>query len=153
MRTQPRISVRCRYWRATRAVRLTEQRLRGVQETWKLCGAGSVGSQALVGIPYRARRRFPQVDFRNRDLRHLERIESGAYNLVSMGYFLHGLSPAFRRFIDWIEGPNYPLFLAEDREQEFGEAGLRIDREGRVSDFGSYWLCTPSSRGSTGSGP
>jgi precorrin-8X/cobalt-precorrin-8 methylmutase len=33
-------------------LRVVEQRLRGTQETWKLLGAGSVGSQALVGIPY-----------------------------------------------------------------------------------------------------
>ena len=33
-------------------LRLVEQRLPGTQETWKLWGAGSVGSQALVGIPY-----------------------------------------------------------------------------------------------------
>ena len=33
-------------------LRLAEQRLRGTQETWKLYGAGSVGSQALVGIPH-----------------------------------------------------------------------------------------------------
>ena len=33
-------------------LRLTEIRLRQVQETWKLYGAGSVGSQTLVGIPY-----------------------------------------------------------------------------------------------------
>lgn len=32
-------------------LRLTETRTRGVQETWKLMGAGSVGSQALLGIP------------------------------------------------------------------------------------------------------
>jgi hypothetical protein len=31
--------------------RAAEQRLRGVQETWKLYGNGCVGSQALVGIP------------------------------------------------------------------------------------------------------
>jgi hypothetical protein len=100
--------------------------------------------------------------------------ESGAYDLVSMGYFLHGLSPEFRRFIvretariartpvlifeygrdggwlirfiEWIEGPNYPLFIAEDRKRELEKAGLQIDREERVSDFGSFWLCTPSSR-------
>ena len=33
-------------------LRIVENRLSGVQETWKLYGAGSVGSQALVGIPY-----------------------------------------------------------------------------------------------------
>jgi hypothetical protein len=32
-------------------LRRTERAIRGVQETWKLSGAGSVGSQALVGIP------------------------------------------------------------------------------------------------------
>jgi hypothetical protein len=31
---------------------MTESRLPGTQETWKLFGNGSVGSQALVGIPY-----------------------------------------------------------------------------------------------------
>jgi len=33
-------------------LRLTEQRLTGVQESWKLFGIGSVGGQTLVGIPY-----------------------------------------------------------------------------------------------------
>lgn len=33
-------------------LRIVEKRIKGVQETWKLYGAGSVGSQALVGIPY-----------------------------------------------------------------------------------------------------
>jgi hypothetical protein len=32
--------------------RLTEVRLPGTQETWKLYGAGSVGGQTLTGIPY-----------------------------------------------------------------------------------------------------
>jgi precorrin-8X/cobalt-precorrin-8 methylmutase len=32
-------------------LRLTERRTRGVQSAWKLAGAGSVGSQALLGIP------------------------------------------------------------------------------------------------------
>jgi hypothetical protein len=32
-------------------LRLVESRIGGLQETWKLFGAGSVGSQALVGIP------------------------------------------------------------------------------------------------------
>jgi precorrin-8X/cobalt-precorrin-8 methylmutase len=33
-------------------LRIVERRLPGTQETWKLYGAGSVGSQALLGIPY-----------------------------------------------------------------------------------------------------
>jgi hypothetical protein len=37
--------------RALERRRTTERRLRGVQETWKLFGRGSAGSQALLGIP------------------------------------------------------------------------------------------------------
>jgi len=33
-------------------LRIVESRLQGVQEAWKLFGVGSVGSQALVGIPW-----------------------------------------------------------------------------------------------------
>ncbi len=153
--------------------------------TGLLAGAFAERGHTVAGLDFaykllnRARKRFPGVYFRYLDLRHLDRIESGAYDLVSMGYFLHGLSPEFRRFIlwetariartnvlifdygcdgglfirfiEWIEGPNYPLFIAEDRERELGKAGLRIDREERVSDFGSYWLCTPPSRRSASS--
>lgn len=36
---------------ALRRLRHGEARLPGVQETWKLMGAGSVGSQALLGVP------------------------------------------------------------------------------------------------------
>ena len=153
--------------------------------TGLLAGAFAARGHAVTGLDFaekllnRACRRFPRVDFRNLDLRHLDQIETGACDLVSMGYFLHGLSPEFRRFvlretariarrqvlifdygrdggwlirlIEWIEGPNYPLFIGEDRERELGKAGLRIDREERVSDFGSYWLCSPHPRGPAGS--
>ena len=145
--------------------------------TGLLAGAFSERGHAVLGLDFadkllkRARRRFPQVDFRQFDLLHLDQIEADRYDLVSMGYFLHGLSPDFRRyilresariarvqvlifdyccdggwlvrFIERIEGPNYAGFIAEDRGQEFRRAALRIDREERVSDFGGYWLCTP----------
>jgi hypothetical protein len=39
-------------------LRIVELHLRGVQESWKLFGAGSVGSQALTGIPYVRKLRF-----------------------------------------------------------------------------------------------
>jgi len=44
-------------------LRIVEGRLPGTQETWKLFGAGSVGSQSLVGIPYlyRLRRSLDMV--------------------------------------------------------------------------------------------
>jgi hypothetical protein len=42
--------------------RRTEAAMTGVQETWRLAGAGSVGSQALVGIPrVRALRDDPEL--------------------------------------------------------------------------------------------
>ena len=144
-----------------------------------LAGAFSERGHKVLGLDFadkllkRACRRFPQVEFRNFDLLHLDRIESDAYDIVSMGYFLHGLSPDFRlfclresvriarghvvifdygcnggwflRFIEWIEGPNYPAFIAVDREQELQGVGLQIDRVERVSDFGNYWLCSPMS--------
>ncbi len=40
-----------------REFRLTDTRQRGPQSVWKLCYAGSVGSQVLMGIPYLARLR------------------------------------------------------------------------------------------------
>ena len=43
-------------------LRIVEKRLSGTQEAWKLYGAGSAGSQALVGIPYVYRvRRHPEL--------------------------------------------------------------------------------------------
>lgn len=46
-------------------LRTVEMRLPGTQETWKLFGAGSVGSQALVGVPcvYKLRRHLELVQF------------------------------------------------------------------------------------------
>lgn len=46
-------------------LRITEMRLSQVQETWKLFGAGSVGGQTLVGVPYLHRLRR-HVDFAER---------------------------------------------------------------------------------------
>lgn len=44
-------------------LRLPETRLPGTQETWKLFGTGSVGSQAIVGIPYvHQLRNHPQLN-------------------------------------------------------------------------------------------
>lgn len=48
-----------------RRLRHPERRLSGTQEVWKLFGAGSVGSQTLVGIPYVNKLRFAK-DLKNR---------------------------------------------------------------------------------------
>ncbi|MBP7712510.1 MAG: class I SAM-dependent methyltransferase [Gammaproteobacteria bacterium] len=145
--------------------------------TGGLAGAFAARGHPVTGLDFaerllaRARRRFPEVEFRHFDLLHLDRLEAKSRDVVSMAYFLHGLSPEFRRFvlaeaariarehvlvfdyccdggllvrlIEWVEGPNYPLFVAEDRERELLGAGLELERARRVSKFGGYWLCRP----------
>ena len=69
--------------------------------TGLLAGAFSERGHTVSGLDFadkllkRARRQFPRFDFRHFDLPHLDRIEAGCYDLVSMGYFLHGISPDF----------------------------------------------------------
>jgi len=116
----------------------------------------------------RAKRRFPEVKFELFDLIHLDRIENASYDLVSIGYFLHGVHPEFRqqvltqayriarkhvvifdyccpgnwlvRLIEWLEGPYYPDFVAGDRAKDFSSAGLAIKKEIHLSDYGNVWL-------------
>jgi len=119
----------------------------------------------------RARKKFPQIDFKAFDLVDLPKIPARSYGIVSCGYFLHGLSAGFRatilkniariagryvvvfdyccdggwfvRLIERVEGPNYPQFIAASREAEFAAAGLTIERSFRTSSFGDAWLCRP----------
>jgi SAM-dependent methyltransferase len=133
-------------------------------------GHDVVGLDFADSLLARARLKFPQVAFQNFDLMHLEQIGSNSHDVVCMGYLLHGLSPDFRRqvlreaariagqhvlvfdyccrgnwfvrLIEWIEGPNYPGYLAEDRQQEFGQAGLAVQQYRQTSDVGGYWLCS-----------
>ncbi len=49
--TSPGFPFALRKGRALERLRACDRRLRGTQECWKLYGAGSVGSQALTGIP------------------------------------------------------------------------------------------------------
>jgi hypothetical protein len=48
------------------------------------------------------------------------------------------------RFIERLEGPHYPEFVASDFAQELRREGLEISRTEQVSDFGDYWLCAPT---------
>ncbi len=140
-----------------------------------LAGAFARRGHTATGLDFadkllkRARHKFPQVDFRHFDLYQLDEIADGQYDIVTMGYFLHGVEPAFRhqvlteaariarqyvvvfdyccdgnwlvRFIEWLEGPHYPSFVAGSREEDFHAAGLQIIKEINLSDFGSVWLC------------
>ncbi len=133
-------------------------------------GHDVVGLDFADNLLDRARRKFPNASFRNFDLLHLEQIEANSHDVVCMGYLLHGLSPDFRRhvlreacriadqqvlvldyccpgnwfvrLIEWIEGPNYPGYLAEDRLEEFGRVGLQVQQYRQTSDVGGYWLCS-----------
>ncbi len=124
----------------------------------------------------RARKRFPQVDFRAFDLVNLTEVPARSFAIVSCGYFLHGLSPEFRqrmlenmsriassrvvvfdydrdggllvRLIERIEGPHYPQFIAGARATEFARAGLTVEASFSTSEFGRVWLCRPEPIGS-----
>jgi len=119
----------------------------------------------------RARKRFPQVDFRMFDLANLPELPARSFAIVSCGYFLHGISPGFRekvlenlsriasswvvifdygndggwfvRLIEKIEGPHYPQFIAGARATEFARAGLTVETSFPTSEFGRVWLCRP----------
>ncbi len=141
-----------------------------------LAGAFAERGHRVKGLDFaenllnRGKKNFPRVDFKKFDLYNLNEITNSSYDIVSTGYFLHGLSADFRkqilkdaariagkyvvvfdycckgnwfvRLIEWIEGPNYPGYIAESRTKEFSDAGLNVERELRTSDFGSAWLCS-----------
>ena len=118
----------------------------------------------------RARRRLPQADFRLMDLADLPQIPDNAYDVVALAYVLHGMPPQMRRFalcqarrlarrhvlvfdysgpgrwhvrfIEWIEGPHYPSFVARPLAELVAEAGLIVRREERTSSVGACWLLT-----------
>ncbi len=139
-----------------------------------LAGAFSERGHTVTGFDFakrlqnRAKKRFPQVRFELFDLMNLNTLPENSYDLVTMGYFLHGVHPDFRlqvlrearrisrnnvvvfdyccpgnwfvRLIEWIEGPYYPNFVNGNREQDFLAAGLAIQKEINLSDYGSVWL-------------
>jgi hypothetical protein len=102
----------------------------------------------------RGRRRFPGIEFRAFGLVDLPEMPSLGYGVVSCGYLLHGLSPAFReailgnmariagrwvvvfdyccdggrsvRLIERIEGPNYPRFIAGGPARNVGPAATPV---------------------------
>jgi hypothetical protein len=67
-----------------RRLRIVEQRIRGVQEPWKLFYNGSVGGQALVGIPYVHHLR------RHRGLAHVSRVWPFETGFAQTSFPKHG---------------------------------------------------------------
>ncbi len=116
----------------------------------------------------RARRRLPEADIRLMDLADLPQLQDEAYDVVALAYVLHGMPPQMRRFalcqarrlarrhvlvfdysgpgrwnvrfIEWIEGPHYPTFVARSMAELAAEAGLTVQREERTSSAGACWL-------------
>ena len=131
-------------------------------------GTTATGFDFAKRLQSRAKRRFPKVRFELFDLINLNTLPEDSYDLVSMGYFLHGVHPDFRlqvlrearrisrkhvvvfdyccpgnwfvRFIEWLEGPYYPNFVQTDRSSDFLTAGLEINKEINLSDYGNVWL-------------
>lgn len=91
----------------------------------------------------RAKQKYPDVTFQNSDLAHLDEVPADSFGIVTMGFFLHGVDEGFRhyvlsqaariavskvvvfdygrpgnwfvRFIEWVEGPHYPGYMAASR--------------------------------------
>jgi len=117
----------------------------------------------------RARKKFPQISFMHFDLLQLHTIPEDDFDIVTMGYFLHGANPEFRmqvlqearriaghfviifdycckgnwlvNFIEWIEGSHYNQFVSRSRQEEIEQAGLNLIQELNFSDYGSAWIC------------
>jgi ubiquinone/menaquinone biosynthesis C-methylase UbiE len=117
----------------------------------------------------RARKRFPDIEFQLQDLFELNEKTTERYDIVSIGYLLHGLSPDLRKvilnkavqiskyyvlifdhnsegnwivdLIEWLEGSHYKQFVKENRHETFSAAGLKIVNDFRTSDYGHVWLC------------
>lgn len=140
-----------------------------------LAGAFALRGHPVTGFDIaekmlrRARKKFPEIKFENFNLANLAGIASGSFNIVSMGYFLHGVNPEFRMqvlressriatayviifdyccrgnwlvdLIEWIEGSHYKQFTATERRNELTLTGLQIEQELNLSDYGSVWIC------------
>ena len=132
-------------------------------------GHPTTGIDFAANLLNRARKKFPAVTFREMDLVELHGIRDRSFGIVSIGYFLHGVDAEFRqevlmeaariasdyvvifdygrpgnfvvRFIEWVEGPHYPVYLASSRDAEYREAGLEIVKDFPTSDFGQVWVC------------
>ena len=142
--------------------------------TGTLALAFSERGHRVAGIDFaerllrRARRRLPGAEMRRADLVELPALPGASHGIVAMGYLLHGLAPAMRRFVlceaariarrwvvvfdyarpgpwtvrivEWIEGPHYPSFVGRPFEAHAAEAGLEVAASGGTSDVGGWWL-------------
>ena len=140
-----------------------------------LAGAFAERGHQVTGIDFstklldRAAKLFPNIEFKYQDLFELDPVSSPQYDIVSMAYLLHGLSPDLRKvvlnkaakmahqyilifdhgqrgnwivdFIEFLEGSYYKQFINENHIQVFAAAGLTIVTEFDTSEYGHMWLC------------
>ncbi|HQT94886.1 MAG TPA: class I SAM-dependent methyltransferase [Thermoanaerobaculaceae bacterium] len=116
----------------------------------------------------RAARRVPGARFRRMDLADLAGIPDGAFDLVSVAYVLHGLSPELRRLtlghaariaaqavlifdyaapgpwyvrlVEHLEGPHYPGFVRAPIGEALAGLGLSLARTVPISPASACWL-------------
>jgi len=118
----------------------------------------------------RANRLYPALNTEVFDLIGLPGKDAGSWDIVTIGYLLHGVSREFRHFIlkesarisrqyvlicdygdyddwlvrliEWMEGPHYVQYKKGSRQAEFAQVGLKILQNEKLSDYGRYWLCS-----------
>jgi SAM-dependent methyltransferase len=129
----------------------------------------------------RAARRIPAARFRRMDFADLPGVPDGAFDLVSVGYVLHGLSPELRRLtlehaariaahallifdyaapgpwyvrlVEQFEGPHYPGFVRAPIEDTLATLALAVARTVPISPASACWLCTRDIGSLSGAGP
>lgn len=140
-----------------------------------LAGAFHDRGHSVQGLDFslklikRARKKYPGIQFEQIDLFELDTEQTPKFDIVSMGYLLHGLSPDLRKIIlqkaseivskyvvvfdhsnrtswivkiiEYLEGSHYKEFISADHKQLFSEVGLKIIEEFIVDEFGYCWLC------------
>jgi SAM-dependent methyltransferase len=129
----------------------------------------------VVGVDFsesllrRARKLSPGVRFDLRDIVDLETLPDGAFDVVAMGYVLHGMPPTLRaralrlagriaahhvlvidhgqhggwftRLIEWVEGPHYAEYTRRPLRETLESCGLEIVEQDRTRSGGRSWLC------------
>lgn len=120
---------------------------------------------------HRARRKLPQCRFEARDITRLDDIDDQSFDIVALGYVLHGM-PAnlrqdvlraahriarryvliidyrkrgnlFTRLIEWIEGPHYFDFIRVPLSRTLHESGFIVAIRTKTRTGGGAWLCVP----------
>lgn len=143
--------------------------------TGALAQAFSERGHTVTGIDFserllaRARKRVPGVRFEHADLLVAGTLGSRRFDVVTMGYVLHGMSPPLRaqmlararelatryvlivdyarrgtwftRFIEWVEGPHYFEYIRQPLSPALLDSGLGVSLRGRTRTGGGYWLC------------